>query len=112
MKNSIRNRILALGLLLSFAIPFAVNSLHFVIFQHGHSHHHENTGISFNHNEETHHKCLWDYAIEEVLDNSIVINTNIESSFQYIEPIMPKLIITESYFFSLRAPPIEHRLHG
>jgi hypothetical protein len=105
MKNSIRNRILALGLLLSFAIPFAVNSLHFVIFQHHHSHHNELIGTSFKNNEETHQKCLWDYAIEEVLDNSIVINSNIESSFQYIEPISPKVVITESYFFSLRAPP-------
>jgi len=112
MKNSIRNRILALGLLLSFAIPFTVNSLHFVIFHHDHPQHHKNTGINLNHNEKTHHNCLWDYAIEEVLDNSIVINTIIESSFQYSEPITPKIIITESYFFSLRAPPAEHRLHG
>jgi len=112
MKNSNKNRILALGLLLSFAIPFAVNSLHFVIFQHNHSTHIENTGVNLNQNNETHNKCLWDYAIEEVLDNSIVINTIIESSFQYSEPITPKIIVTDSYFFSLRAPPAEHRLHG
>ena len=105
MKNSIRNRILALGLLLSFAIPFAVNSLHFVIFQHNHSQIVNYEGVIIHNDAETHHNCLWDYAIEEVLDNSIVINSNIESSFQYIEPISPKIVITESFFFSLRAPP-------
>ncbi len=105
MKNSIKNRFLALGLLLSFAIPFAINSLHFVIFHHEQNHNFIISDIGIYNNNQTHHKCLWDYAIEEVLDNSIVINTTIESSFQYSEPITPKIIVTESYFFSLRAPP-------
>ena len=106
MKNSIRNRFLALGLLLSLAIPFAINSLHFVIFQHQHNHSLNDSGLRIDNNKETHHNCLWKYSVEELIDNSIIIVNNIENTFQYKETINLIKVVSDLFYFSLRAPPI------
>ena len=105
MKQKILNRILSISLLLSLSIPFTINSLHFIIFEH-HSHNHfSSDGLSIYQNKDTHSLCLWDFATEEIIDNSILI-TNCDFIYS-----IEKAIIVQNYILininklSLRAPP-------
>lgn len=106
MWQRLTERFFSLGLLITLSIPFAINSLHFIIFEH-HNHDHQFTkGENLVANDKTHQICQWDFAIEELNDPKIAIETPfIYQSPNFLFNDKSIFVIKEDYFL-LRAPPI------
>ncbi len=105
--NKLGLKVSALLLLIAFAIPFTLNSLHYVLFQH---HDHpisiiDDNSASFSHNSETHTNCLWDFAtsISNIDNIPFFIVENIFIRNQRI--INFYILENKLFYFSLRAPP-------
>ncbi len=105
MKTEFRNRFFAIGLLFALSIPISINSLHYVIFHH---HLHDffySDGKNFVNNLQTHSRCLWLFATEELTDNSIVFSQT-KSTFFPHRLLSPQHYCQKAYQdISLRAPP-------
>ena len=91
--------------ILAIMFPFALNSLHYIIFEHNHEHDHHHE-LSITENNQTHSNCLWDFSIGDFNDNEIELS---QQSFTYINAVE---VNNHSYktkllrFYALRAPPI------
>ncbi len=106
MKLSIKKRIISFGLLISLSIPFAINSLHFVLFKH-HIHNLNFTkDVKLEAKVQSHLICQWDFAIEELTDAQILIETPFIHQSNKLIVNDKNIIVLKDEYFLLRAPPI------
>jgi hypothetical protein len=105
MKQDFRKRMLSLGLLLSLSIPFVINSLHFILFEH-HIHDYnfsvENKLVK---NEKTHLICQWEFAIEEIVSTDISIKAPFISKLNLYLFNDRSVVVPNNRYFFLRGPP-------
>ncbi|MCK5845805.1 MAG: hypothetical protein KAG84_00080 [Bacteroidales bacterium] len=104
-KIEIRNKITATLFILAIAIPFFINSLHFIIFEHNHSCSHHHNNISITENTDTHSICLWDFSVSDTNNDKHILNSIAFSYIINIESINLDYYFHLVSFTSLRAPP-------
>ena len=107
MKSTIRKNILSLFLLICFSIPFIINGLHFAIFEHQHHESLSQFPSKYSENNETHGKCLWEFAHEEIVNQDFDFKEISIAIFakQTISCSAAKQLAIQH--FSLRAPPVQ-----
>ena len=104
-RKNIRNRIKVFLVFTFFTIPFALNSLHFIIYEH-HSHCNNYYNISFIENNDTHDFCLYEFTSKIISENVKINNLKVSSNISFNIFLQEVLRNKTFRLFALRAPPI------
>jgi len=103
-KHKLWKRLNAIILLSAFAMPFMLNSFHYIIFEHDHNceHHHE---LSITNNTQTHSNCQWDFSLGDFNDNNIDLINQSFTFLGFVENNNQSYTLALLRLFALRAPP-------